>query len=465
MTSKLDGYLAENKDRYQHELFELLRIPSVSDLSTHKDDVKKAAEWLHDRLTKLGLKSRLVTTGRHPIIVAETAAVPGKPVALVYGHYDVQPVDPLNEWKSPPFEPTVRDGKVFCRGATDDKGQMYTHLCSVDAWLKSHQSLPVQVKFLLEGEEECGSKSINELLEGKYDTADWKALEAIKSDVVVVSDTSQYAPGQPAITTGLRGLAYFQLDVWGPKNDLHSGMFGGAVTNPVIALCHVMSSIWDSKTGKIQIPGYYDDVVPLTKAERDQFASLGFSDAEFMDDLGITGVFGEEGFTTLERKWARPTFDINGIYGGFQGEGGKTIIPAKASAKFSFRLVPNQDPQKITAGLKTLLAEKMPVGVQYKLHEMGSGPGVLVDGTSPYVAAASAAIKQSFGTAPVLIREGGSIPIVTAFKTKLKVDTLLLGWGQDDDNLHAPNEKFSLDDFQKGIRASAYLWSELANLK
>jgi succinyl-diaminopimelate desuccinylase len=379
--------------------------------------------------------------------------VPGKPVALVYGHYDVQPPEPLDEWITPPFEPTVRNGNIYARGATDDKGQMLTHVKSVEAWMKTVGKLPVQVKFLIEGEEEVGSAHLAPFVK--------EHREKLACDCIVISDCSQFAPGVPAITYGLRGIAYYELRLRGPRQDLHSGSFGGAVTNPAGALVALLAALKDEHN-RIQLPGFYDDVLPLTDREREEFRALPLTDDEFMQQLGVTGLSGEAGYTALERRWARPACDINGLTSGYQGEGAKTVLPARASAKFSFRLVPNQDPHKITASLHMFLESRLPPGIQMELIDHHGAPGVVVPLDSPYMHAASAAIEAGFGRPPVFIREGGSIPIVTTFTSELGADVLLLGWGQNDDNTHSPNEKFSLDDYHRGTRASAHLWQELA---
>jgi succinyl-diaminopimelate desuccinylase len=371
---------------------------------------------------------------------------------LVYGHYDVQPVVPLDLWISPPFEPTRRDGNLYARGATDDKGQMLTHVFGAEAWIASQGRLPVNLKFLIEGEEEVGSSSINEYLTSH--------AERLACDCVVISDGSQFAPGQPAITYGLRGIACFELQLTGPARDLHSGTFGGSVTNPVNTLARMLAALIDER-GKVRVPGFYEDVVPLTAKEREQFAALAFDEEHYFAQIGLAGAVGEEGYTALERRWARPTFDINGIWGGYQGQGAKTVLPAQAGAKFSFRLVPNQDPHKVAAALESMLQQLCPPGITMKLVSHHGSPGVLVPLDSPYVAAAARAIEYAFGRSPVFTREGGSIPIVTAFHETLHADALLIGWGQDDDNTHSPNEKFSLADFHRGIRASAKLWEEL----
>jgi acetylornithine deacetylase/succinyl-diaminopimelate desuccinylase-like protein len=462
--SDLNSYLEENRQSFEEDLCEFLRIPSVSTDSNYRDDVRRAGQWVAEHFSSVGLETEVIETPRHPIVFAQSPPVPGAPTVLVYGHFDVQPPDPLDEWTTPPFEPTVRDGNVYARGATDDKGQMLTHVKSVEAWLKTQGSLPVQIKFLIEGEEEVGSESVTDLLMGKYDS-DGKTpwIERLKSDIAVVSDNCQFGPGKPAITYGLRGIAYFELRVSGPKQDLHSGTFGGAVTNPANALARMLTALVD-ENGRVQIPGFYDDVVPLTEQERKQFEDLPFSDESFMQQIGVTGLSGEEGYSTLERRWARPTYDVNGLWSGYQGEGAKTVLPARAGAKFSFRLVPNQDPAKVRDSLASFFKDMCPPGIEIELIDMHGGSGVLVPLDSPFVAAADRAIEQGFGVKPVFTREGGSIPIVSTFRQTLGVDTLLLGWGLDDDNTHSPNEKFCLADFHRGIKASAHLWGELGKI-
>ena len=451
----IDDFLVQNRPSFEDDLCRLLRIPSISTDSDYRQAVREAGQFVHEHCSEIGLESELIETDGHPIVFAESPPVPNAPVVLVYGHYDVQPPDPLDEWVTPPFEPTRRDGNIYARGATDDKGQMLTHLKSVQAWQRTLGKLPLQIKFLIEGEEEVGSSSLYTFLQSHHDR--------LQCDIAVISDTSQFGPGKPAITYGLKGIAYYELFLTGPRQDLHSGTFGGAVTNPANALSKILSAIVDGE-GRVQIPRFYDDVQPLTDREREQFASLPFDEREFKDKIGVEDVTGESGFTTLERRWARPTYDINGITSGYQGEGAKTVLPARASAKFSFRLVPDQDPTKITDGLRELLQQSCPPGIRYQLKDHHGAPGVVVPLDSPYISAASKAIEQGFGTPPVFIREGGSIPIVTVFKEQLGVDTLLLGWGLDDDNTHGPNEKFSLADFHRGIRASAYLWLELSRI-
>ncbi|MCB9925677.1 MAG: dipeptidase [Planctomycetaceae bacterium] len=448
-------YLERHRESFEEDLCALLRIPSVSADSRHRGDMRQAADWVYGQFTSMGLKAEIVETAGHPIVYAESPPVAGAPTVLVYGHYDVQPPDPLDEWVSPPFEPTKRDGNIYARGATDDKGQMLTHVKSAQAVLATTGKLPVQLKYIIEGEEEVGSENIESFLDDRR--------EQLACDVIVISDTSQFGPGRPAITYGLRGIAYFELRLTGPKQDLHSGTFGGAVTNPLNTLAKMLAALVDG-AGRIQIPGFYDDVVELTDTERAQFAVLSFSEQSFMRQIGVEGVSGESGFSTLERRWARPTCDVHGFWGGYSGEGAKTVLPCRAGAKFSFRLVPNQDPVKIGRSLEQMMRALCPPGIKLELIDLHGAPGVLVPLDNPYMSAAASAVERGFGTTPVFIREGGSIPIVNAFKAKLGADTLLLGWGLDDDNTHSPNEKFCLADFHRGIKASAALWDELGKL-
>jgi len=451
----LEHYLDQNAARFESELSELLRIPSISAIGEHRADIEKAADWVLAQFRSLGFRAEKIATPGNPLVYAESPPVAGAPTVLVYGHYDVQPVDPLDEWITSPFEPTRRGDNLYARGATDDKGQMFTHIKSAEAWLKIEGRLPVNLKYLIEGEEEVSSGNLFPFIE--------RERQKLACDVAVISDSSQFAPGRPAITYGLRGIAYYELRLTGPKQDLHSGTFGGAVTNPARVLCGLMAALVDEQ-GRIQVPSFYDDVVPLTVDERKQFAALEFDEAAFMRQIGVAGVSGEAGYTTLERRWARPTCDINGLTSGYQGEGAKTVLPARASAKFSFRLVPNQDPKKISAALDPYLRKMLPQGITMELIDFHGAPGVVVPLDSPFMAAAVAAIERSFGKKPVFMREGGSIPIVTTFRQQLRVDTLLLGWGLDDDNAHSPNEKFNMLDFHRGIKASAFLWDELAKL-
>jgi len=451
----IDKYLDQHATECEDLLCELLRIPSVSADRAYQPHVQRAADWLTEFLRGFGLPAAQIPTDGHPIVYAEWLQAPGAPTILVYGHYDVQPPDPLHEWTTPPFEPTRRHGNLYARGATDDKGQMLTHLLSARAWLQTAGKLPVNLKFLIEGEEEVGSEHLEPFIAAH--------LPRLACDVVVISDTSMFGPTQPAITTGLRGISYHELRLTGPKQDLHSGVFGGAVTNPANALVKMLAALSDAQ-GRVQIPGFYDDVQELTAGERSAMQALPFDEEKFKRQLGLAALTGEAGYTTLERRWVRPTYDINGLTSGYQGEGAKTVLPARASAKFSFRLVPHQDPQKVASSLKTFLESLLPPGLTMELQNFHGAPGVVVSQDSPFVQAAVQAIEEGFGKRPVFMREGGSIPVVATFRKQLGVETLLLGWGLDDDNTHSPNEKFCLADFHRGIRSSAHLWQHLADL-
>ncbi len=452
----IDQYLEENALDFEDELCQFLRIPSVSADPKCKADVIQAAQWIAEQLKRLNFSSEVIPTDGHPLVFAHSPVIPGATNVLVYGHYDVQPVDPLDKWITPPFEPSRRNGNLFARGATDDKGQILTHVKGAEAWVKTAGNLPINLKFLVEGEEEVGSHALEKFLE--------KHSRRLACDCVVISDGNQFAPGVPAICYGLRGIMCYELRLTGPNRDLHSGSFGGAVTNPANALTQILAGLIDGR-GRIQIPGFYDDVVPLSDRERKQFALLPFDERKFFEQVGVTAAMGEEGYTSIERRWARPTFDICGMWSGYQGEGAKTVLPSTSGAKISFRLVPNQDPAKITAGLKQKLNDLCPPGIRFELIDAHGSPAVMVPLDSPYIEAAARAVEHAFGRRPVFTREGGSIPIVAEFRNKLNAETLLLGWGQDDDNAHSPNEKFALADFHRGIKASARLWEELSKTK
>jgi acetylornithine deacetylase/succinyl-diaminopimelate desuccinylase-like protein len=452
----IDQYLEDNALDFEDELCQFLRIPSVSADPKCKADVIQAAKWVAEQLNRLNFTAEIIPTDGHPLVLAQSPAIPGAPTVLVYGHYDVQPADPLEKWATPPFDPSRRNGNLYARGASDDKGQLFSHIKGVEAWIKTAGKLPINLKFLVEGEEEIGSYALEKYLE--------KHSDRLACDCVVISDGNQFAPGVPAICYGLRGISYFELRLTGPNRDLHSGSFGGAVTNPANALTQILAALIDNH-GRVQIPGFYDDVVPLTDRERQQFASLPFDEQGFFKQIGVNAAVGEEGYTSIERRWARPTFDICGLWGGYQGEGGKTVLPSTAGAKLSFRLVPDQDPAKITAGLKQRLGELCPPGIKWELIGMHGGHAVVMSLDSPYMEAAARAIQHAFGHLPVFTREGGSIPIVADFSKKLNAETLLLGWGQDDDNAHSPDEKFCLADFHRAIKASAKLWEELSKIK
>jgi acetylornithine deacetylase/succinyl-diaminopimelate desuccinylase-like protein len=446
-------YLKDNRQRHLDEMKELLSIPSVSTGTEHTADVRRAGEWVRDRLKQAGCtRVQLHKTEGHPIVYGEWLGAKGKPTILVYGHYDVQPVDPLELWKTPPFEPTVIGDRVYARGSSDDKGQMIMHAFALEAHLKVNRTCPVNVKFIIEGEEEIGSPNLEKFLK--------ENKKLLACDAVVVSDTAMFAKNIPSICYGLRGLTYLQIDLKGTDGDLHSGSFGGAVINPANALTQMLAQLKDAK-GRVKIPGFYDNVKKLTAAERKAFASLPHSDNKFKKTLGAPDLFGEARFTTLERLWARPSLDINGIWAGFTGEGAKTVIPATAHAKISMRLVPHQTPKEIAKKATAYLKEIAPKSVKIKVSDLHGGDAWVADTNHPALAAAGNAMKRAFGKKPVFVREGGSIPIIAAFEKALKVPSVLLGVGLNDDNIHAPNEKFELPNFYRGIESSAYLMEEL----
>ncbi|MBI3860796.1 MAG: dipeptidase [Planctomycetia bacterium] len=450
--AQIDRYLVENADRHLEELKAFLKIPSVSADSRHKADVARAADFVMSQFRAAGLDAELVKTAGHPICYGTWLKAAGAPTVLIYGHYDVQPPDPLDQWTTPPFEPTVRDGRLYARGATDDKGQVFTHIKSLEAWMKVAGTLPVNVKFVIEGEEEVGSNNLDLFLEANK--------SRLAADVAVISDTSQFARDVPAITYGLRGIVACEVTVRGPNSDKHSGVFGGAIANPVNALARMIAGLHDDQ-GRITIPGFYDGIPPMSADERARLAQLPFDERQFLSELGVDAGWGEAGYTSLERRWVRPTCDVNGITGGYQGEGPKTIIPSSATAKITCRLVPDQNPEKVVAGLEARLRKLAPPGVKVEFRTWHGCPAFVFDPTSRYMGAAKKAIATGFGVEPVMIREGGSIPVVASFRSLLGLDTLLLGWGQNSDNLHGPNEHFHLADFRRGTRASAHLWHEL----
>ena len=456
---KVLKFIDDNKDLFLKQWFEVLRIPSVSAQKEHKEDVRKTAAWLVSFLSeKLSLKARLIETDTNPLVYAESPKIANAPTLLVYGHYDVQPAEPFEDWKSNPFEPVIRDGKVFCRGANDDKGQWCAHLCGLQTYLALYGSLPVQVKFILEGEEEIGSEALSKFL----NNADNREL--LSCDALLVSDTSAAGPKIPAITYGLRGVVGFELKLTGPNRDLHSGIYGGSVYNPAIALTKMLSAVINDD-GKIQVPHFYDDVEELRELERNALANNPFDPNENKRQIGIDAEFGEPEYTTLERRGARPAFDINGLTSGYQGEGGKTIIPSWASAKFTFRTVPNQDPDKIRENLRTFFESILPPGIKMELTcEQGSG-GMVAPLTGKFIVAASKALERIYGRKPLFVRDGGSIPIVAKLRKELNAETVLVGFGLDDDGIHSPNEKFNLESFFGGVQTGVALWEEFGKIK
>lgn len=451
---KVTAHIDQNQKRYQDELFALLRIPSVSADPEHKGDCRKAAEWTKKKFESMGMTARIYDTPGHPLVYGEWLRAAGKPTILFYGHYDVQPPDPLELWTSEPFEPTVRNGSVYARGSADDKGQFLANVLGIEAWLQAAGQSPANVKFLIEGEEEVTSHNLENFIK--------ENKELLKCDQIVVSDTAQFAKGYPAICYGLRGICYMEVFVRGPKMDLHSGEYGGTVTNPANALAQMIAKLHDPATGRVAIPGFYDDVVELTSAERAEFAKLPFDEADYKKHLGVDATPGEQGYTILERKGARPTCDVNGMKAGYIGPGAKTVIGADASAKISMRLVPNQEPLKVRDAFESYIKSIAPPGVQVKCENYGLARPVVVPTDSPALSKARAAMEKAFGAKTVLMRSGGSIPVVETFKNVLGKSALLVGYGLPDDALHSPNEKFSLEDFQRGIKTSAYLVEELA---
>jgi len=430
---------------YLEELKELIRIPSVSTDPAYKDDVLRCAAFVIDRMQAAGLTAELIETEGYPLAYGEWLGAPGKPTLLFYGHYDVQPVDPIALWRHDPFEPTEEGDELVGRGATDDKGQSFAQLKAVAAVLAERGSLPVNVKFIVEGEEESGGDSIEAFVRAD-------GGRKLAADAVVVSDSSMFGPGQPSLLYGLKGLQYMELKVVGPNRDLHSGTFGGAVANPANALAHIIASLRDSESGKILIPGFYDKVRPLEDWERRDWAGLPHDEEAYKAELGISETFGEEGYSTLERAWARPTCDVNGLWSGYQGEGAKTVLPGEAGAKVSMRLVADQDPEEIARLFKAHVEAVTPPGVRVEVKAIhGAGP-VLVEIDGSLAEAAMAAQEDVWGKTPFKIREGGSIPIVGTFSQVLGVPILLVGMGLPDDRLHSPNEKFNISHFYNGIR-------------
>jgi acetylornithine deacetylase/succinyl-diaminopimelate desuccinylase-like protein len=445
------------KESYLEELKDYLRIPSISTDPDFKDEVLRASDFLVGKMRAAGLQAERIDTAGHPLVYAEWLGAPGKPTVLFYGHYDVQPVDPVELWRNPPFEPTVEGDKLVARGATDDKGQSYAHLKAVAALLAERGRLPVNVKFLVEGEEEAGGQAIDEYV--KQDGG-----KRLAADCVVISDSSLFAPGQPSLIYGLKGLCYMEIKVTGPNRDLHSGTFGGAVWNPLNALCHIVDQLRDPESGKILIPGFYDDVRPLEAWEREEFAKLPWDETAYRTELGVPSLFGEAGYSTRERTWARPTCDVNGIFGGYMGKGAKTVLPSWGGAKVSMRLVPDQDSKKIAGLFTDYVGAVAPEGVTVEVTNLHGADPVVVEASGPIVDAALDAMQEIWGARPVRIREGGSIPIVSTFAAVLRCPVLLLGFGLNDDALHSPNEKFNISHFYNGIRSVARLLDRLSDL-
>ena len=446
MSSSAVTYARENHPRFLNELKELLRIPSVSTLPEHKGDCRRAAERLAAELTRIGMENaRLIETEGHPLVYADWLHAAGKPTALFYGHYDVQPTDPLEEWLSPPFEPAERDGNLYARGAADDKGQVWAQIKALESLLAATGKLPLNVRVILEGEEEVGGEGIAAFVASKP--------AELKADFALVSDTELFAPGLPTLCVGLRGMIYTELEVRGAKSDLHSGMYGGAAPNPFMALAQMLARLKD-EDGHILIPGFYDDIIPPSPAELAAWRSLPFDEEQYrIAEVGSRSLVGEAGYSVLERTWARPTLDVHGIPGGFIGAGAKTVIPAKALAKVSMRLVPGMTPAKSFALYKAYVEKIAPAGVDVEVRLIHSGDPCLVRVDNPYIQAATRALKEVWGKETVFIRSGGSIPIVGDFDRHLGMPSVMMGFGLPDDNIHAPNEKFHLKNFELGIES------------
>jgi len=451
-----EEYLDEHEKQRLDQLIELLKFPSISARSEHNKDIQACAEWLVDHLNSIGIESKIYPTAAHPAVFGSKISSPDKLTVLYYGHYDVQPVEPLDLWHSPPFEPVVKDGRIIARGATDDKGQLMTHVKALEAYMKTGTELPINIKMIFEGDEESGAEALGDFVKNN--------AELLKADIIVVSDSSQFGKDQPAVTYGLRGIASVEVKITGPDHDLHSGSYGGSVPNPINVLSKIIAGMHDDN-GRILIDGFYENVIPITDWEREQFTKLPFARDEFLAEVGSRELHGEKGYSIYEQLWSRPTLDVNGITGGYQGEGGKTIIPSWTSAKITMRLVPNQTPDEILEKFESYFRKICPDYVDCEINIHGGAAAVVVPTDGPWLEAAGKAIKRGFEVDPVFIKEGGSIPVVGTFKNVLGLDTLLLGWGQHDDNAHSPNERFSIDDFERGCYSALALIDELSKVK
>lgn len=450
-----EQFTAANLDRFLAELFDFLRIPSISAKSEHNGDTRHAAGWLRDRMRDIGLEAEILETPRHPVVLGEwRGAGDDAPTVLVYGHYDVQPAEPLELWTAPAFEPDVRDGRIYARGSADDKGQLFLHVKAAESLLAADGRLPVNLIVLAEGEEEIGSPNLIPFVEAHS--------ERLACDVVVISDSAMFAPGLPSVLFSLRGLAYFEITVHGPASDLHSGSYGGGVVNPAMALARILGTLHD-ENGRIAIPGFYDDVVDWGDETRAEIRALPFDDEEFREGVGVAALSGEAGYSTLERLWIRPTCEVNGLLSGYTGEGAKTVLPAHSMAKVSFRLVPDQDPARVAKLLRAHIARVAPPEVRVEIEELHGGMPWRGQVSGGLIDAASRALARSFGRRPVLTGEGGSIPIVGEFERILEAPVLLLGFALPGANMHAPDEWFPLENFDKGIVALAALLEELGS--
>ncbi|WP_078543351.1 dipeptidase [Litchfieldia alkalitelluris] len=453
MELKIQEYLHQHREEHLKQLVELLAIPSISALPEHKGDVKKAADWMAAALTSIGMENVEVhDTKGHPIVYGDWLNAPGKPTVLIYGHYDVQPVDPLHLWDSPPFEAEIRDEKIYARGASDDKGQTFMHLKAIEAIMQATGTLPVNVKFCIEGEEEIGSPNLPAFTE--------ENKELLAADILVISDTGMLERGKPTICYGLRGLCGLQIDIKGAKGDLHSGLYGGGVQNAIHALVELVGS-FHNEHGQITVEGFYDRVAPLTAEEKAAYDELHFDEEAVRSELGVPELVGEEGYTYLERTWVRPTLEVNGIYGGFQGEGIKTVLPSEAGAKITCRLVPDQDPDEIAELLQKHIETNKPKGVEVKVSLFDKGAPFVTPFDHPAIQAAGRAYEAVYGVPTSFTRGGGSIPIVAAFDQILGIPTVLMGFGLPSENFHAPNEHFHLENYDKGLLTLCHYWYEV----
>ena len=448
-------YLDDHQKDHLAQLCEFLKIKSISTQKEFRGEIRRAVDFLAAELTGLGLHPVVIETGGHPLVYAQSEQRKGRPTLLFYGHYDVQPVDPVELWNSPPFEPLIKDGWIHARGASDDKGQMYSHIKAIEGFVRTGSDLPVNIKLIFEGEEECGGQAIF-----SYTRQNSAKLAC---DMVVISDTHLYDEQTPAICTSLRGLCYMEVKVQGPAVDLHSGIYGGAVQNPANALCRIISLLKDEQ-GRVLIPGFYDDVPDVGLEVREEIGRLKHTDEAVKNETGVTAVFGESGYSSLERMWVRPTCDVNGIWSGYTGHGAKTVIPATASAKVSMRLVSSQDPTKIASAFTAYVKDICPEGVSVEVQSLSGAAPVVLPRTSPLILAGKTALEKGFGSEAVFMGDGGSIPIVGTFQGCLKVPVLLLGYGLLIDNIHSPNERFKLAHYYKGIRTTALLLGEVAGL-
>jgi acetylornithine deacetylase/succinyl-diaminopimelate desuccinylase-like protein len=453
---QIDAYFAENREKHLNELNEFLRIPSISSLSEHKEDMQTAAKWLADKLTALHIENVSVDqTAGHPVVYGEWLHAEGKPTILFYGHYDVQPVDPLHLWETAPFEPTIRDNKLFARGSSDDKGQVFMHLKTIEALFDTTGTLPVNVKFIIEGEEEIGSPNLPKYVE--------ENKEKLAADLIVISDTGLYEKGKPAVCYGLRGLTGVQIDIRGAKGDLHSGLYGGGVQNAIHALTEILASFRDEH-GTIQVEGFYDKVRPLSEEERQAYRDLNHDEEALKEEVGVKELFGEAGYSFLEQTWARPTLEVNGVFGGFSGEGIKTVLPAEAGAKITCRLVPDQDPEEIVALLRAHIEKHKPTGVEVTVSEFDKGKPYITPFDHPVIQAAGRSYEKVYKVPTAYTRGGGSIPIVAAFDEILELPVVLMGFGLASENFHAPNEHFHLENFDNGLRVLADYLNEVSLL-